>query len=389
MQAMSSFQYKAVVANPLPSGSHMLPDVENASASNSRAAAPESMATAESPVQAIRRMAGGFAMTQVLHAAARAGIADALGDNARSAAELASALKLHPQALERFLRMMVVLDLLVQESSTGFRLSATGQLLRADHPASMRDRILYIGAINYPVAGAALHAVRTGEPAFDHVFGKPFFNHLAERPELGGFFNDLMKRGVDDRVAGIVQARDFSRAGHIVDIGGGNGALLSAILAQAPQSRGVIFDTAAVIAQARERLEGTAVRQRIDLIEGDLFRGGYPQGADLYLLSNIIHDWSDAQAETILRHCVSAMPSGGKLVLIEELMPERVADSPATIANDYSMLLLTGGQERTEAQYRALLGRSGLTLRTVTPFAIETCEDRRKGNWALLECNAR
>jgi hypothetical protein len=344
---------------------------------------------AESPAEAMRRMAGGFAMTQVLHAAAQSGIADELGDDARSVNDLAGALGLDAGALERFLRMMVVLDLLVQEDIRVFRLSAVGQLLRADHPESMRDRILYIGAINYPAASAALHAVQTGEPAFDHVFGKSFFGYLAEQPALGGFFNGLMKRGVQGRASGIMQVYDFSRARHIVDIGGGNGALLSAILAQAPTSIGTVFDVAGVVAEARTRLTGTEVGRRIDLVEGDLFRGGYPKGADLYLLSNIIHDWNDALAETILRHCVSAMPRGGSLMLIEELMPERVADSPATIANDYSMLLLTGGQERSEAQYRALLDRSGLQVSAVIPFSIESDDNRRKGNWALLDCRAK
>lgn len=349
----------------------------------------ESTVKTQSPAQVMRRMAGGFAMTQVLHVAAQSGIADELRDEARSLNDLAAALDLDARALERFLRMMVVLDLLVQEDVRVFRLSAVGQLLRADHPESMRNRILYIGAISYPAASAALHSVQTGEPAFDHVFGRTFFDYLAEQPALGGLFNGLMKHAVHGRISGILQAYDFSRARRIVDIGGGNGALLSAILAQAPASTGAVFDTADVVAEARTRLAGTEVGQRIDLVKGDLFRGRYPQGADLYLLSNIIHDWNDAKAETILRHCVSAMPRGSSLVLIEELMPERVTDSPATIANDYSMLILTGGEERTEAQYRALLDRSGLLVSSTIPFSVESDDNRRKGNWALLDCRAK
>jgi hypothetical protein len=349
----------------------------------------ENTVKAPSPAQVMHRMAGGFAMTQVLHVAAQSGIADELRDDARSVNDLAVALDLDACALERFLRMMVVLDLLVQEDVRVFRLSAVGQLLRADHPDSVRDRILYIGAINYPTASAALHSVRTGEPAFDHVFGRPLFDYLAQQPALGRLFNDLMKQGVDVRVSGILHAYDFSRARHIVDIGGGNGALLSTVLAQAPTSTGTLFDTADVVAEALTRLAGTEVGHRIDLVEGDLFRGRYPQGADLYLLSNIIHDWNDARAETILRHCATAMPDGSSLVLIEELMPDWVIDSPATIANDYSMLILMGGKERTEAQYRALLERAGLLISEIIPFSVDSNDNRRKGNWALLDCRAK
>jgi hypothetical protein len=349
----------------------------------------ESTVEIQSPSQVLNRMAGGFVITQVLYVAAQSGIADELGDDARSANDLANALDLDVRALERFLRMMVVLDLLVQEDVKVFRLSAVGQLLRADHPDSMRDRILYIGAINYPAAGAALHSVRTGEPAFEHVFGRPFFDYLAEQPALGHLFNGLMEDATHGRVSGILQAYDFSRARHIVDIGGGNGALLSAILAHAPASTGTVFDTAGVVAGARTWLAGAEVGHRIDLVEGDLFGGRYPQGADLYLLSNIIHDWNDAQAGTILRHCVSAMPRGSSLMLIEELMPEWVTDSPATTASDYSMLILTGGKERTEAQYRALLDCSDLSISSIIPFAVESDENRRKGNWVLLDCRAK
>jgi hypothetical protein len=349
----------------------------------------ENIVKDQSPAETMLRMAGGFAITQVLHAAAQSSIADALSDDARSVNELAETLSLDVHALDRFLRMMVVLGLLVQEEYRVFRLSAVGQLLRADHPNSMRNRILYIGAISYPTASAALHSIQTGKPAFDHIFGRSFFDHLAEQPMLGGLFNGLMKQGILGRVSGILNAYDFSCARHIVDIGGGNGTLLSSILAQAPSSTGTIFDTVGVIAEAGSCLAGTEVGQRIGLVDGDLFRGTYPRGADLYLLSNIIHDWNDEQAETILRNCVLAMQRDSSLLLIEELMPEMVSDSSKTIANDYSMLLLTGGKERTEAQYRSILDKSGLMVASIRPFAAESNNYRHKENWVLLECRLK
>lgn len=343
----------------------------------------------ESPAEAVTRMAGGFAMTQVLHTAVQAGVADFMGDRECTADEISAALHLDAHALERFLRMMVVLDLLVQAGVARYRLSAAGQLLRADHPQSMRERIVYIGAINYPVAGAAMHSLRTGETAFDHVFGKPFFDHLAKQPELGRAFNGLMQRGIEARVTGVLSAFDFSAARHIVDLGGGNGALLSAILSSSPQSTGALFDLPSVIGEARQRLGELVAGGRVEFIEGDLFLGPYPAGADLYILSNIIHDWNDPKAETILRHCAEAMRgSRGELLLIEETLPETVLDSPSTVANDYSMLLLTGGLERTQAQYATLLERSGLSLTRVSPFALRQTDSRRKGRWAILHCHA-
>jgi hypothetical protein len=332
-------------------------------------------------------MAGGFAMTQVLHTTVQAGIADFMCDKKCTAEEIGLALHLNVRALNRFMRMMVVLGLLVQVEPERFGLSDAGQLLRGDHPQSMRERILYVGAINYPVASAAIHSLRTGKTAFEHVFGMPFFDHLAQSPSLSGAFNGLMQRGIEARVAGVLGAYDFSGARHIVDLGGGNGALLSAILSHAKESSGTIFDLPSVIAEARHRIAGSALAGRLDLVEGDLFAGAYPVGADVYIMSNIIHDWNDEQAEALLRHCAEAMRGNSELLLIEEIMPVAVIDSPSTVANDYSMLLLTGGLERSEDEYKALLARSGLALSKVTPFVVSSNDQRRKGRWALLHCH--
>lgn len=268
----------------------------------------------DSPADVIRRMAGGFSTTQILHTAAKLRIADHLVKGPRSAAELAQVLHAHPQALHRFLRMMVVLELLIEKSNGSFGLSAVGQLLRSDHPESLRDRIIYIGAINYPTAQAMLHSVQTGEPAFDHVFGVPFFGHLMQQPELGAIFNQLMNRNVIDRVAGIIGAYDFSNMKSIVDIGGGNGALLAAVLNANPHAVGTLFDTTEVIAEARIALARSDMARRIEMVAGDLFLGPLPKDGDLYLLSNIIHDWDDSHAEQILRNCRTAVRADSRLL---------------------------------------------------------------------------
>lgn len=327
-------------------------------------------------------------MTQVLHTAALAGIPDRMADRTCTAAGLAADLRLNADALERFLRMMVVLDLLVEEGQREFRLSEAGHLLRSDHPRSLRERVLYIGAVNYPVAGAAIQSLQSGGTAFEHVFGMPFFEYLGRRPDIGQAFNGLMQQGVETRIRGVLAAFDFSQARRIVDIGGGNGSLLSAILETVPDATGEIMDLPPVIAQARDRLASSSVGRRIEFAAGDLFEGPYPEEADLYLLSNILHDWDDERAQSILRRCRHAMGTTAKLLLVEEILPEAALDSPVTVANDYSMLLLTGGRERTELQYRSLLESCGLQLGAVLPFEVPQRNGRRGGNWAVMRCDA-
>jgi hypothetical protein len=334
----------------------------------------------------MRRMAGGFATTQILHAAAQLGIVDHLGGDLRSAEDLATVLDADSTALYRFMRMMVVLDLLVQAPDGRFGVTSLGALLVSDHPEGLRDRILYIAAINYPTSQAIGYSVQTGKPAFDQVFGLPFFDHLASHPVSGARFNRLMQENVLQRAVGIMNAYDFSAAATIIDIGGGNGTLISAILDRAPQARGVMFDMPGVIEETRRSGSLKHDAGRLKLIEGDLFSGPFPAGGDIYVLSNIIHDWDDDAANTIFMHSRRAMHAGSRLLLIEEIMPESVSMSPSTVANDFSMLLLTGGKERTESEYRVLLSSSGFSLRRTIPFSVSSRDTRRAGNWAILEC---
>lgn len=340
----------------------------------------------DSPVDVLRRMAGGCSTTQVLHTAARLGIADRLGDRRQSSAKLAHTLKVNPQALYRFMRMMVTLKLLDQMGDDSFKLSALGQLLRSDHPEALHERVLYIGQIIYPSADAMLHAVRTGRPAFDRALGVPFFDYLARRPELSAYFNRQMSLNFAERLPGLMAAYEFSGAGTVVDVGGGDGALLVAILRAKPRARGVLFDSPIVIAEAEKRLSKANVSNRCRTVAGNFFRDPVPWGGDVYVLSNIIHDWNDARSLRILKRCRAAIRPTGKLLVIEEIMPRRVVDAPATVGVDFSMLLLTGGQERTRAQYRELLGRAGFRLAKVIPFAPTQIHSGRKSNWAILEC---
>jgi SAM-dependent methyltransferase len=337
----------------------------------------------------LHRLAGGFAASQILVTAARFRIADRLAQHPCSAEDLAHATGAEPKALHRFLRMLVVLNVLTQTDADRFSLSPLGQPLRSDHPESLHDRLIYIGEIAYPIAQATSHAVRTGNPAFDHVFGKPYFDHFAQHPDQGAVFSRLMTQGMSERIARIVDAYDFSFAKNVVDIGGGHGTLLAAILAAAPNAVGTVFDTPAVVAEARASLAQSRVAGRIDLVGGDLFRGPLPPDGDLYVLSNIIHDWNDEAADQVLRNCRAAVRADSRLLLIEEIMPARVATAPATVANDYTMLLLTGGRQRTRSEFRRLLDATGFSLASVVRVGPEKTGMGRKENWAILECRPR
>jgi len=338
------------------------------------------------PADIIRRMAGGFAATQVLNTAAKLAVAEHLASGPRSSATLSRTLDVHPQALYRFLRLMVVLQLLTEEADGSFALTPLGHLLCADHPETMRDLIVYWGEINYPTAQAMEHSVRTGRPAFDKVFGAPFFEYFAQHLETGRLFNRVMAEITKGHMPAIVAAAAatacsaFARAKTVVDVGGGTGLLLATILSAHQHLRGVLLDTPAVIDDARSRLE--KFTDRLELIAGDILAGPLPRYRDLYLLSNVIHDWDDERAVTILRNCRKAMTADARLLVIEEIMPTRVADAPDTIANDFAMLLLTGGKERTAQEYRGLLDIAGFQIARHIPL---NALGERTGGWAMLE----
>lgn len=343
------------------------------------------MGVEKTPTELVREMAGGFSLSQMLYTTVKLGVPDELASGPRHARDLAPALNANPQTLHRFLRMLVVIKLLSQDEDGRFMLSPLGHTLRTDHPDALFQRILYIGEINYRAAQGMLHTVQTGEVAFDHVFGVPFFDYLAEHPYLGGFFNGLMSQQVEDRAAGIVAAYDFSGVGTVVDVGGGKGTLVSAILGGDPGRRAVIFDRPEVLAEARLCLEQSGLDHRCRLVPGDFFRDPVPPEGDLYLLSNIIHDWDDEKSVRILSNCRSAMSSGSTLLLIEQIMPERAEQAPVTVASDFSMMLLLTGRERTRAEFEGLLAGAGLRLASVLPFEPSRSYSGRKSNWAVIE----
>jgi O-methyltransferase domain/Dimerisation domain len=302
---------------------------------------------------------------QLMYLAVKLGIPDLLRDGARSAADLAQHTRTHPPSLHRVLRGMVVLGLLSEEPNAAFALTPLGALLQRDHPDSLYDDALITGELA-PAWCGLLQTVQTGVPAFNAVFGDGLFSYVATYPPLEASFNRHMA-GMTSVIANAVLATyDFADAPTIIDIGGGYGTLLLSILTRYPAARGVLFDLPSVVASTRERLVADPAGLRCTCVPGDFF-ATVPQGGDVYLLEVVIHDWDDAAARQILANCAQMMHHHSRLLLIERLLPERALHDPAAIHADLNMLVLTGGHERTLANYQQLVASAGLTVSRILP----------------------
>ncbi|RCG29886.1 methyltransferase [Sphaerisporangium album] len=316
----------------------------------------------------LSRMAFGFTASQILYAAVRLGVPDALAAGALPIGRLADAVGADPGALRRLVRALVVLGVVAEEPPGHYALAEMGRPLLAGHPRSMRSGVLLLGdPATWRAWGALTHAARTGEAAFDHVHGRPLFDHLARDPELSGIFNTAMREGTGQIAPEVPKAYDFSGARTVVDIGGGNGALLAAILAAASDARGVLFDTAEGVAGAAETFRRAGVSDRCSIRTGDFFEA-VPEG-DLLLVKGVLHDWDDERCVTLLRGCRASIAAGGRLLVLEPVLPSRIGtpEGAAVVMSDIAMLVYTGGRERDRDEFRRLLAAGGFALAGVTP----------------------
>jgi hypothetical protein len=218
---------------------------------------------------------------------------------------------------------------------------------------------------SWRAAGGLLHTVRTGEPAFTHVHGVDFFAYYRQHPDEGARFDQLMAAATAPQARAVAAAYDFAPFGTIVDVGGGQGALLLAILATSPRPRGIVFDQPVVAEGARQVIAAAGLADRCEAVGGDFF-AGVPAGGDVYLLKYILHDWDDARCVAILRHCRRAMRDDGRLLVVEQLIPPGNAPSFAKTI-DISMLINLTGRERPEAEYKTLLAAAGFRLTRAAP----------------------
>lgn len=323
--------------------------------------------TEVSPVMAMRELTSGALVSQAISVMARLGVADTLAAGPRPVAEIAELVGAHGPALYRLLRAVGDVEMVTELENRHFALTPLGELLRSDVPGSQRGWAVMVGMPFHRYPWTDLYeTVRTGESAFDRVHGKEIFDYLAEHPEDAAVFDAAMTSISTTATVSIVEAYDFSRFDTIVDVGGGRGGLLAAILAANPRLQGVLFDAPTVVADADGELSSAAVVDRCKVVNGDFF-DVVPAGGDAYLLSNVIHDWDDDQAARILGRCRAAMTDSACVLLAEIVLPEGRQPSSAKFL-DLEMLVMTaGGRQRTEAEYRTLFGQAGLRLTRIVP----------------------
>ena len=310
-------------------------------------------------------MVNGYQVSQALHVAATLGIADHLASGSLTAAELAEASNAHPGALSRLLHALATIGVLIEHDGR-YALTELGNALRSDTPGSVAGWARLVGRPYYWQAWSGLlHSIRTGDNAFAATHGTSVWQYRSVRPaELA--ISDAAMTALSGAVTrAVAEAYDFSRFTTVVDVGGGHGGLLAAVLRRHPTVRGVLFDRPEVVAGAGEVLDPAGVAERVTRVAGDFF-SALPEGGDAYVLTALIHDWPDTESVAILRACRQVVPDSGVVLLVERLL-DQGPDPARTAFSDLNMLVAPGGQERTLDEYRALLARAGLTLRSAVP----------------------
>jgi hypothetical protein len=320
----------------------------------------------------VRSLIGGAMRTQSIYVAAKLALADHLSLASRSAEDLAARVHADAATLKRLLRFLVFNGVFAENDDGSFALNRAGEYLQSAHPRSLRPSAIRAGEGMWEVSSRLLSAVQTGRTPHDDVHGTTFFERIAERGKDNAFASRMTSStaGLGEAIARL---DCVTRARTIVDVGGGHGTMLVELLRAHPHLRGVLFDRAATIDGARAIIESAGVGDRCELVSGDFF-DGVPQDGDVYLLSWILHDWDDANAARILRACRNAGRRDAALLVVEVLLPPRAVASEGNqngfIADPYTldlqMLLLTGGRERTLAEYQELLRGAGYALKETT-----------------------
>jgi hypothetical protein len=349
--ARFSLRYIAPMTSPLPPASRLLQKLDPAAE------------------RKMRRAIEGAMRTQAIYVAVSLGIADKLALGPRTADELAQQAEAHAPSLKRLLRLLVTWGVFLELEDGRFTLNPAAEYLQSGHPRSLRPSAIRAGEGLWEVASHLLDAVRSGRTAHDDVRGTGFFERIAAEGKEARFAARMSSStaGLGEALAGL---ECLAGARVVVDVGGGHGAVLAAILKSRPELHGVLFDTAGTVAGAGPLLDAAGTGDRCRIVAGDFFES-VPSGGDVYLLSWILHDWDDEQAAQILRRCREA--GARTLVVVESLLPpvakevrEEGGDAVFDpFALDLQMLLLTGGRERTEEEYRRLLREGGYELTRV------------------------
>jgi len=320
------------------------------------------------PRQQLLGMITSYWASMSIHVAAKLKLADHVKDGPKTAAELAQLTNTHPQSLYRLLRALSSVDIFAEDEQGRFGLTPMAECLLDEH-GSQRAVALMMGAEHFASWGELLYSIQTGKPAFDHLFGKPVFDWLSEHPDDAKIFDGAMTGFHGPETKAMIKAYDYAGIETLVDIGGGNGTVLIEVLKKNKQMKGILYDLPGVIERAKENLANAKLAKRCQAIAGSFFESA-PPGGDAYQMRHIIHDWTDEQCHTILSHIRKVIPATGRLLVIEMVIKPRNEPQPAKWL-DLNMLVLPGGRERTEAEYREMFARAGFNLERIVPTPTE------------------
>jgi hypothetical protein len=338
-----------------------------------------STAPGPDPSQVLLQLATAYVPCAALWVAAELRVADLIGAASKPVDELARKTNTNEDALFRILRLLSMVGMFTETKPRHFALMPPAELLRSDHPQSMRDTVVWLAdPFHFQVAAELLHSVRTGQPTVEHLTGKPAFEYFATNALEFERFHLAMTNLSAMAVGAALEAYDFSPFSTIVDVGGGHGFAICSILEKYPQLQGILFDLKDIVPGADKRICDLNLEKRCRAVHGDFFQS-VPEGGDLYFMKHILHDWTDEQATTILRNCRRALDGkrNGRVVLLEFVVPPGNQPHPSKII-DIEMLFFPGGRERMEQEWRELFAGAGFRLSrlvpTKSPFSVIEAE---------------
>ena len=314
----------------------------------------------------LQQMIAGYVLSQSIYVAAKLGVADLIADDPQTAEQLGAATGTDGPSLYRFLRALASVAVFTEDSHGRFGLGPLGRHLRSDVPGSLRAYAVHANEECYQAWGHALDVARSGRPGFDQVFGQSFYEYMAAHPDADRIWNQSMAEterawSVD---TGTVAAYDWTDSRTVVDVGGGHGTLMAAILVHAAHLRGVVFDLPNVVAGARAEMEGAGVADRCEVVAGSFF-DLVPPG-DTIVLSRVLFNWDDEDCLAILRRCRAALAPGGRVLVIEPIAASGTIPDLANLI-DLNVFVVCGGRARAAAQLAALFDQAGLHLGRLVP----------------------
>ena len=312
------------------------------------------------PSQKLLEMISGNWVSQSIYAAAKLGLADLLKDGSQHIDKLAQATGADVQSLYRLMRALAGVGVFTEVEDRRFWLTPIGEYLQTENPKSLHALAILWGEEQYQAWADIVYSVKTGQCAYEHQNGISFFDYLEQNAEAARIFDEAMTTYAQQPHLSVADDYDFSGFNKIVDVGGGHGTLISSILEAYPNLRGVLFDSPHAIEGAQKHIQAAGLSERCEVVAGDFFKS-VPSGGDVYVLSSIIHDWDDDSSIAILKNCHDAMMENGKLLLVEMLISPGNEPFFGKLL-DLHMLIMHGGHDRTEAEYRTLLASAGFKM---------------------------